>query len=358
MRYQLSDSTKKLIKDQGITQQELAKRIAELKESGRVSRSISQQSISRYVNGISYPEKDTEKIILEAVSSLMGSRKFRVLRKLYREEQEKEERKKAKIQLQRSTSCSNTVIKLRDVVDNKELIKMVSSEDELEDYEGQQEAVERWRVLDFWRSAPKEIQKYWLEIIGILEDFPPFLKAIIDAIKGISKETLLQLINQNYLSYCFDMPYERFATLSDKQLLLLSRLMLGASKSEQKVFEYLDKENAVYKAIITEEFDWDSMENSSPLPENGEEEAFLAYYTKSGMLSDEFIEWAGVFVCMEKEDWLMLHNAFVFSCLQEGKRDGLTSGEKDFLETIRACQRDVARREEELEKSRVRKMGQ
>ena len=72
MKFTLSDSTIGLIEELGISQQDIAREIKRLYEQGNVSREISQQSISRYLKGGKFTEKDTEGIIMSALRSFVG----------------------------------------------------------------------------------------------------------------------------------------------------------------------------------------------------------------------------------------------------------------------------------------------
>lgn len=85
MKYYLSSKTIERIKVNNITQQALADEIEKLQNAQKVNSTISQQSISRYMNGASFPNDETGKIISKAVTSLLKTSKFRKQRKQYLE---------------------------------------------------------------------------------------------------------------------------------------------------------------------------------------------------------------------------------------------------------------------------------
>ena len=85
MKYYLSSKTIERIKVNNITQQALADEIEKLQNAQKVNSTISQQSISRYMNGASFPNDETGKIIAKAVTSLLKTSKFRKQRKQYLE---------------------------------------------------------------------------------------------------------------------------------------------------------------------------------------------------------------------------------------------------------------------------------
>lgn len=349
MKYHLSDNTKKLIKNEKITQQELAKKINELYEKGKVIRSISQQSISRYINGADLLYEDTEKIILKAVSSLLGARRYRIKRKLYKEEMAKKkslEEKKMAAMVKRNY---NLGLSLRDIATNDNLRDMLMSDEEIDFYERRQEEAEQGQILSFWRSAPLSIQSYWLETLDIFEEFSRFMKEVILCMIGIKEDHLLELLQESYLQYCSDCVYVKYAReFTDKELRVLGQIMIASGKSCNKLYEFIDEGSDIYKILVNGKYEWKVYErDKSYQPENENEKLFLEYYEKSRMEYEDFLYYASLTVCMERTDWLVLHNAFVFEKMQKGVANieictnlWGTEIEKEFIDNLKVCQKE------------------
>lgn len=341
MNYYLSETTKKLITENGIRQQELVKKIDELHNGGKVPRKISQQSLSRYLNGLPFPKKDTEEIILKGVSSIVGARKFRVLRKLYKVV-EKEQKERQEIV---SADDIKRVFLFSDFT-SEEVLSQLPTDEELEFYEHQKDLADAHQVLDFWRELPDDVKSYLKDLIAVLKRFPLFLQEVIYNMVGIPADDLLLLMHETYLTYCSkDMYGLYYNVFSEADLLLLSQLSFAAVHSAGVSDLTLKEGDLIYRVIESGKYDRDIFKESSCEPHDFSEVYLIECYENSKMNPDEFVFFLSVFAVLEKADWLMLHNAFTFSKMHDRHGVHLVNGrwfasdeEMDLLEKLKACQ--------------------
>lgn len=350
MRYRLSESTISLIQGENISQQELVRKIDELYENDKVSRTFSQQSVSRYLNGKSFPNEDTENIILLAVRTILGARKFRMQKKIYQiklEEEQKDkeiEKKKAKKKSERNSSIG---IGLRELISNEKYKDMLMSDEEIDYYEEQKEQAETRQIIEFWRSAPVEIQEFWLEIVGISGEFSKFIKEILLSMIGVEQQVLLDIANHFYFQYCTDNIYGKYANdFSDDELQIMGKLVYASGKAHEKLYEFVQEGSDIYSVLMTGECGWKICDNEEKYITTDEKERrFLQFYEHSKMTYEEFQYYASLLVCMEKVDWLVIHMAFLLEKSQKNNLKKLfegymwiTEAQEDLIYTLRALQ--------------------
>lgn len=347
MKHYLSEGTLFLIKEMGITQQEIAKKIEELCVTSKIEYTISQQSISRYINGYPFYKEDAEKIIIEAIRLIAGSRNYAVTKKRYRYIKEKEqEREKARLKKekwQRPEEKKNNIY-LSDIVNNRNLRKNLPSQEELDAQAALDDIYEDRRVISFYRSVSKKEQQFILNISESLYLMDAFMVQTLDYMIGIDKENMYKVLYENYLSYGTRDVYRHLGNeFSDNELMGLSKLMYGAAKADENLWSELTDKDLVYKIAYDMDYELEMPNIDLDYDLSKEEVHFLTIFHKCNWLyAEEFIKILATSVFLEKYDWLMLHQTYMFHKLRIvddlETRNGLnlTKSEADFLDALEA----------------------
>lgn len=347
MRYKLSERTISIVEREHLSQQELAKQIDKLYREGKVTRTYSQQSISRYLNRISFPNEDTEDIIVTAIRAILGDRKFRFSKKKYQIELEKKEKEIEKRKKAERKTQINPLLNLGMREAYERYKDYLMTDEEIEYYETQKENGEKKEIIYFWRNVPTEIQKFWLEMLDIFGCFSPYMKAIIFSMIGIKQQKLLEVANVFLIQYGIDCNYDKYSNdFTDDELKTIGKLFYGASLSKKKLYEFVQEESYLYDVLFNDIFNWDECEHDvEQFPNNKEEQQFLELYDLSRMNYEEFLYFASLLVCFEKVDWLVIHMAFLLEKNQTNEPSKLfdenlsiTEAQIELLNTLRAEQ--------------------
>lgn len=319
-----------MIKEAKITQKELCKKIEDLCREGKVDRTISQQSISRYLNGISFPDEDTGKTIELAVNKILGAKKYNLLVKKYRmAELERQNR-----EIQRNKTKSKKVIRksLREIMDNPDLVKFIQTEEEFYEQEIQQDNCNISLALALYREMPEYIRNYLDVYLWVYVDLPEFVRDVINYSIGITENEIIEFID-NKENVCHPIKYysSLLIDLKVEERKLLTEVMKGISDAEINCtfdeitkeiilnrMEDLKEDNIETEGVIFKESDLDG----------GEEK--IAKYIRN-KVSDiyEFVRGMYICVCMESYDWCLAHNALMYYYFGNEDRN-------DYLDILKA----------------------
>lgn len=316
MRYKLSESIIRFLKEEHVSQAELAEKISDLKDEKKVDRTISQQSISRYINGAVFPHKDTEQIILTALKDMFGVRKFSFRYKRYQQKVKEEQKKEKK---NPKSNLENSIFTLEEIEADEKLhtlYTLVRLDSEILNQEEQEELAKRRQLSAFWRNTPKEIQDCWLEILGVLEGFSDFMKEVFLSMIGVSQEDLFSIVEKYYIEYC---PFNIFSKYTDEERRILGKL-LTASGNILNLKELIDEEHDIYQLLTEGKYEhkvFCDEEEYKVLDQR--EKMFLEYYKNSHMDYIEFMSMASLMANFEKMEWMTLYMAYIFEQTQKSE---------------------------------------
>lgn len=376
----LSENIIQQIKEHNITQMQLADKISDLEKEKKVSRKISQQSISRYLKGETFPDEDTEEIIEKALYSIPSSSLSVKKIKYQKEIEEKEKQRDMKLEEEYGSNSPNGKFSEYAVSllfgDNSEertnLLNLLPDEEDFEETE----LIDRFQLLEYWRNTPKKIQDFWLEMLSVLEKFSNFMEEVFYELlqTTISFNSFFDVLNEYqdkcYINYLYDKNIDK---LTHDDLCFLGKIMIAAGKADEnrayikKLLEQMDKaklksdedeaevKEGVYicRSIFCNK--WlhrsYSMSNHSTLPQDDRERYFLKVYDNvsrkdscRGLYDYEnFMNCAARMVYMEKYGWFGLYEAYLFEKTQKNKPKNakmredlfLTEDEKNFILMIK-----------------------
>lgn len=350
MRYFLSESTISIIKEEKISQQALAKKIESLYNEKKVGRTISQQSISRYINGKQFPNKDIEETIVLAIKSLLGKRKFRIKMIKYQEEMQKKHEKEQKEKKERIKGIkkkSFIKVSLKELLESERYKKLIPNDEEIAVQDYQREMAEHRQIIFLWRSVPKQIQDFWMETVVIFSGYTDFIKEIQLSINWVDQRDLIDIMNMYCFMYSSYKMYDEYANnFSDEELKILGKLMWNAGTASTKLYELIEKDSDIYRLLTRAKWEWKTCSNCEKYSSFSErEQSFIKLYEQSKMDFETFMYYAALLVFLEKVDWLVIHLAFVMEKLQKNERKILfeenkviTEVQRKLIETIRAHQ--------------------
>lgn len=313
MKHSLNLRTKQMIKGEKITQKELCKKIEDLCREGKVDRTISQQSISRYLNGFSFPNEDTGKTIELAVNKILGAKKYNLLVKKYR--MDELERQNREIQRNKTKTKKAIRISLRKIMNNPNMVKFIQTEEEIYEQEVQQDNYNISLALALYREMPEYIRNYIDVYLWIYVKLPEFVRDVINYSIGITENEIIEFIDSKE-NVCHPIKYysSLLNDLKVEERKLLAEVMKGISDAEVNVtfdeitkeillnrMEDLKEDNIEIKGVTFKESDLDV----------GEER--IAKYIRN-KVSDiyEFVRGMYISICMESYDWCLVHNALMY----------------------------------------------
>lgn len=321
MKYTLSDETIQFIKNEKIPQRELAEIIDILYQEKKINRTIPQQSISRYLNGSKFSQKDTEKIILMAVQRCLGTRKYHARKRLYSRIDrtiEKEQTRNVK------RASKKKKIAFRKIISNESLASYLMSDEELFSLEEQNNRLEIDQVKHFWYSAPKEIQLYWIYAIEVFVELSNYCRDVFEAMVGIESNTLMGIADSFYTLYCRGELYNKLAyQMRDSDLQTQGRIMTMAGwVNGLDLPSLVSKESCIYECITNSAMNVaNKFDLQDEVMRNKTDDMwiqFCNYFKNSRLTSLDCMNYLSWMVFMQKEDWLLLNLAFLLDKTEYG----------------------------------------
>lgn len=303
MKYTLSEEIIRLIAKEKISQKCLVENMKTLHKQGKINRVISQQSLSRYLRGQSFPDKDTKESITKTLCYTLG------VEKLNSRQKKKDFEKIRRIESR-----------------NKEISVQILLETQ-------------YQILEYWRNAPEEIQNFWLETLGMLNNLSDFIINVIFSMKKKKTDKLPSFIKCYYFEYCFTNLYDKYRNeFSNEQILILGKLMIAAGNADEKKYYQLIEKDSEMEKILAESYQWKPCRNNSSQcePKNEKERYFIKLYENSNMSYQDFMRYASIVAHFERINWLVIYMAYFVEKLQKEKTDiknqsSLTKKEEEFL---------------------------